>query len=433
MSRYLEAPYNIRLWVSQGFTHFRYTPILGFAALLGLIRLGVYAHLLNVDEFGLLSKLLLISSFFCVGGSFGFQLLAARDVPAMFAVGRYRKGVIILGKAGIVTSATALALCLIPLLGVSLLGLSAMAFMFSVLHGWGQQIFMFVVIDSRSRLEMMRYSNQILVRTVSSFSGVVIVAVIGGGAISIVVVELVITVLLTTRMINHLLHTTLLSVPVFVRLSKKGFNKEEWHVATVLFAGAILSFLSISADRWLAADRLSGEEFGLYSFAWISLVAALSIQALLNAGLFPLIARRQAVGSNAKAFRITAIVSGGLLIVGLITAFTANALATWAIPRWYPQYINALPLLPPLLLAAAFRVSDFWSSYLIVIHWHNILLKTQFLLVLIPFLYYWWLRSEESSWMQVPYNFSVIALYLAIGSYILNAIAAFTSIKGVTT
>lgn len=424
---------NTQLLLSRVLYHLSYTPILGLAALIGLIRIGIYARLLDVDEFGLLSKLLLISSFFYVVGSFGFQLLAQRDIPARFAEGRYRKGIIILGRAGIVTSITALAVSLVPLSGYSPLGVTALAFLFAVLHGWGQQIYMLVVIDIRSRLEMMRYSWQILVRAVFSAAVAVIVAAMGGGAIGIVVAELVITVMLTAKMMEHLLNSTRLSITTFTKLSAKGFNKTEWQVSMVLLVGTVLAFLSISADRWIAAARLSSTEFGLYSFAWISLVVAMSVQALLNAGIFPLIAqRRVAGGSDTNALRITTIVSGGLLIVGLITAFIANALAAWAIPRWYPQYINALPLFPPLLLAAAFRVSDFWSSYLIIVHRHHLLLKIQFILILVPLLYYW-LNSSEPSRMLVPHNFALLALFLAVGNYILNAFSAFAGRAKATT
>lgn len=418
--------YNIRLRLLQGYTHLRYTPILGIAALIGLLRIGIYAHLLNVGEFGLLSKLLLISSFFCVAGSLGFQLLAQRDVPAVYAIGRYRKGIIILGRAGIVTSAVAIITCLIPMFGLSPLSVPAFPFLLAIIHGWSQQLFMLIVIDSRSRLEMIRYSWQILARTILSSGAAIIVALMGGGALSIVAAEMLTTFLMTARMLDHLLHATRLSISTFAALSKNSFNKKEWHVSAVLLGGGILSFLTISADRWLAADRLSSEEFGLYSFAWIPMLMALSVQALLNAGFFPLLARRRVVKSDANVLHLTAIASGGLLLFSLFIAFVSNIIAAWAIPKWYPQYANTLFLFPPLLLAAAFRVSDFWSSYLIIMNRHIILLATQFFIVLPPILYYFNCLAGSSK-MQNPYNFTLLALFLASGNYFINAIISIIS------
>ncbi len=415
---------NIFLRFSQQFTHFLYTPILGFAALIAMIKLAIYAYFLDVNEFGLLSKLLLISFFFSVAGSCGFQHLAQRDLPAEFAAGRYRKGIVILGKAGIVTSVTALAICFIPLFGFSLLGVPPLTFMFAVVHGWGQQIFMLVLIDSRSRLEMTRYSLQVLARTFLSFVTTVIVLMLGGDAISIVFSEMIITVLISAKIIRCSLHAAHLSISVFFRLSKKGYNQKEWYVSVVLLAGAVLSFLSVSVDRWFAANFLSGEDFGLYSFAWISLSAALSIQALLNAGFFPLLARKRVTESNKKVWHLTAIFSGGLLIIGLIAAFIANALAVWAIPIWYPKYVSTLPFFLPLLLAAAFRVSDFWSSFLIIIHRQKSLLVLQFLLILIPITYYWLSLMELSEVQHVPKNFALLALFLSAGNYIVTALMA---------
>jgi len=34
--------------------------------------------------------------------------------------------------------------------------------------------------------------------------------------------------------------------------------------------------------------------------------------------------------------------------------------------RFYPKYLDAIPLIPILAIAAAFRISDFWSSFLVI-------------------------------------------------------------------
>lgn len=404
--------------------HLKYAPILGFAAMLGLVRIGIYAKLLDVAEFGLLSKALLISGFFCVVGSFGFQILAQRDLPTVFAHHRYRFGLVILGKAGMITSVAALLLCFLPLLHFFPLHVSALVFLIAVLHGWALQSFMLLVLDSRSRLEMIPYSMHILSRTVFSLVLASVVALLGGGGIGILLAEVLVTVIQAGRIMQKLLFAAHFSSDVFLRLCKKGFSQKEWSVAGILLLGTTLAFLSGSADRWIAADALSAKQFGLYSFSWIPLVAAMSIQSLLNAGLFPLIAQRRVAGSDRKALRVTAMVSIGLLLFSFAAAFLANYLIAWIISKWYGQYTDALPLFLPLLLAAAFRVSDFWSSYLIIVHRHISLLVTQSFLILTAFLYCRYCL-QGTDWMSDPYNFTLLALFLAVGNYIVNAVVAF--------
>lgn len=404
--------------------HLKYTPILGLAALIGFVRIGIYARLLSVDDFGLLSKLLLISGFFCVAGSCGFQILAQRDLPAMFAHQRYRRGLVILGKACMITSVVALLLCVTPVFGYVPLNVAGLALLIAVIHGWAQQSFMLVVLDSRSRLEMVPYSLQILLRTVLCCVVASGVAALGGGALGILLAELAVTVVLSVNLMKKMLQGIGFSWAVFAGLCKKGFTKKEWHVAAILLLGTTLSFLSISVDRWLAADVLSAKQFGLYSFSWIPLVAALSMQALLNAGLFPLIAQRRVAGSDQKALRVTALVSIGLLLAALLFVLLANKLIAWAIPIWYGQYQDALPLFLPLLAAAAFRVSDFWSSFLIITHRHVSLLVTQVILIVVAFVYCRF-ALDGTAWMQDPYNFTLLALFLAAGNYFVNALLAF--------
>lgn len=404
--------------------HLKYTPILGLAALIGFVRIGIYARLLSVDEFGLLSKLLLISGFFCVAGSCGFQILAQRDLPAMFARQRYRRGLVILGKACMITSVVALLLCVTPMFGYVPLNVAALALLIGVIHGWAQQSFMLVVLDSRSRLAMVPYSLQILQRTVLCCVVASGVAMLGGGALGILLAELAVTVVLSVTLLKKMLQGIGFSWAVFARLCKTGFTKKEWRVAAILLLGTTLSFLSTSVDRWLAADVLSAKQFGLYSFAWIPLVAALSMQALLNAGLFPLIAQRRVAGSDQNALRVTALVSVGLLLAALVLVLLANKLIAWAIPIWYGQYQDALPLFLPLLAAAAFRVSDFWSSFLIITHRHVSLLVTQLILIMLAFVYCRF-ALDGTAWMQNPYNFTLLALFLAAGNYFANASLAF--------
>lgn len=414
----------IKLRLDYVIKHLSYTPILGITAFIGLTRMGIYARLLNVEDFGVISKLFLVSSFFAVGGSFGFYLIAQRDLPGMYVKGQYKKGVLTLGKVGFITSLMALGFSLLPITTFKPLGINPFFFSIAIFHGWCQQIYLLAVTDIRCRLEMRRYSFELLIRTIVALAGATLVAYLGGGVLGIVAVEAIINLMLTLKLIQDLIKSTKLSVPVFFKISMKGFKKEEWKVSFILLIGTLLIFISTSVDRWLAADHLTIVEFGSYSFAWISVSIALSVQALLNAGLFPLIAHKRTAVSNAAALRMSAFISIGLLALGLLGSYFVNLIALWAIPIWYVKYTLALPLLPILLAAAAFRVSNFWSSYLIIAHKQNAMLVTQIVMISTLALSIWLLKGMIDK-AHLPYYFALLNLILAVGEYVFNAIVAY--------
>lgn len=405
-------------------TYLSYTPLLGLAAFLSLIRITIYSRLLSVGDFGLLSKLLLISSLFGTAGSLGFQLMAQRDLPALFAEGRYRSGLVALCKAITVTTISAVLVSAFSLLNIPILSVSGFLLCCSIVHGWSQQVFMLAVIDTRSRLEMMRYAKQVLLKTLAASVVAATIAALGGGPIGIIFAELLVTLLLSIRLITAI--TKNIAKRLLWEISVRSFKRSDFSTALTLFSSTLLMFFSANIDRWLAADRLKHDDFGLYAFAWISLTAALSFQALLNAGIFPLISRKRKEGHAKAAFRTTASISIATLLAGTVIASMVYVFAQWFLLNKYQRYALALPLIMPLLLAAVLRLADFWSSYLIVMHRQNLLMKIQIFLILIPCFYYFAMGRSSAFG---PVDFAWLAVVLAAGNYVLNGLAAILNKK----
>jgi len=410
---------NSRSNLRKAAVYLSYIPTLGFSAFFSLARIVAYAHVLGVEAFGLLARLLLVSSLFGVVGSLGFQLLAQRELPALFSSGRYRVGLISLCKAMIVTTFVASLMSAYSLLNFSIAGVSGLLLCCAIAHGWSQQIFMLVLINTRSRLEMTRYAKQSLFKTVAAFLSAMAVVMFGAGVIGIVIAEITVTLIFGLTLISKI--TKSISKPLLWKASIGGFTRSEIRAASQMFAGTFLAFLSTNIDRWLAAEHLTDSDLGHYSFAWISLTAALSIQSLLNAGIFPLISKKRKEGYNETAFKITAYYSLATLFVGIITATALVLLSKWFLTNKYPHYAPALPLITPLLLASVFRLSDFWSSYLIVVHRHYFLFKSQFFLIFIALIYYLTvITSDQVS----PLCFAWMAAILASASYGTSALIA---------
>ena len=89
----------------------------------------------------------------------------------------------------------------------------------------------------------------------------------------------------------------------------------------ILLAGSLVGFLSVNLDRWIAASVLDRFEFAQYSFAWITLLGAQSLQFLLNAGIFPLLARRTMGGTLLSGLRLAGAISIATLCLGLLGRF----------------------------------------------------------------------------------------------------------------
>jgi O-antigen/teichoic acid export membrane protein len=128
-----------------------------------------------------------------------------------------------------------------------------------------------------------------------------------------------------------------------------------------------VAFVIVNADRWVAAERLDLAMFGHYSFAWIVLLVAQALQVMINASGYPLLARRYATAGRAGALRMSAALSGSALALGLVCAIPAWAILAYGIPRWFPGYSDTVGLVPLFLGVALLRLSDFWSSYLLII------------------------------------------------------------------
>jgi O-antigen/teichoic acid export membrane protein len=418
----------MRATIARAVGHFTYTPLLATAAAVSFGKLIVYAQLIGVEQFGALGKMLLLSSLFGLAGSLGLQSVVSRDVPALFARARVRRGMRMLVHTTVVTTAVA-AVCLIAtVLGLSPFDLSGQDTALGVLHGWAQQAYLVAAYESRSRLAMMRYARDMAGRSVA----IALVGGVAGGLIgdarNVVLAEALGTLVCLAVVVRAALRRANLQCRWLTRAARFDWRALPWGAALTLFAGAAVMFFSVNLDRWLAAEILRSEEFGWYAFAWLALVAAQSVQALLNSGLLPLLARQRALGRARHAFEVTRAMSILLLTAGLVLFAPAIWSAQWVVERWMPQYQHASPLLAPLLLAAVFRVSDFWSSFLVVIDRERALLTGQVgAVVLAGAAYAGWLYASPAG--PSPRSLAWLAVATALASHLASAAAAYGTVR----
>lgn len=367
----------MRTTLSRGARHFSYVPLLGLAALVSFAKLLIYAQLTGVESFGSLSKMLLVSTAFGMVGSLGLQAVASRDLPALFARGRARRGLWLLARTAALTTLVAAIGLVAVLLGTRMFDLSPQELALGLVHGWSQQLFLLAAFESRSRLAMTRYARDMLARSASVALAGAAAAGLGAGATGIALVEILLTMLFVALTAQRALRLANLTWGWLFGAARVDAAPMPWTRALTLLASTIAIFLSLNVDRWIAAEVLPKPAFGQYAFAWLALVVAQSFQSLLNSSLLPLLAQRRAHGQEASAYRLTRLLTFGLLLTGGTALAPVLWMLNYAVESWMPQYSAALPLMLPLLLASLFRLADFWSSLLIVIERESTLLAGQ--------------------------------------------------------
>jgi O-antigen/teichoic acid export membrane protein len=405
----------------RGATFFSYTPLLGLAAVVGFGKLVAYAALMDVAEYGTLGKMMLVSTAFGIVGSLGMQSVASRDLPALLARGRDRRAARLLLQAGFVLTGTCTALVVGALAGVPVFGLSAAELALGLLHGWSQSLFLTWLYESRGRLQLWSYASEMASRGLVVAAAGIAAGALGGGPRGILLAEFALTLAALPFTIPAVLSRARLRGAWVLRLCINGLRRLPWRAALLLQGGVLVSFVSLNLDRWLAAEHLGRRDFGDYSFAWLALVAAQSAQALLNSGVQPLLARHRARSMHARALWLTSLLSTSLLVCSLVLCIPLVRLLPSLVDFALPDYGGSQQLFLPIFLAAALRLSDFWTVMLLVSGREGFVLGSQLLaLAVVAIGYLVWLAALGH--VPTPASLAWLAFLAALLSHAAAAV-----------
>ena len=401
-----------------------YAPLLALAMGLMLVRLLLMARLLDVPAFAVYSAGLLVSSSFCMLACLGLQSLLQRDLPVMIVRRRKHAGGVLVMQCTLVAAICATAgAAVVAVSGISLAGLSPALLVLALTHGLSQQFFLIATVDSRSRGQPLRFARENLGRALIVLAVGGAVAALGGQAAAVLATEACVSLLMAGWLLRQQFHAIPLRLIAAVRLAWRRLPATTWRSALALLAVASLGFLVINADRWLAAQWLPTSAFAQYAFAWTLLMVAQSVQVVVNASLYPMLARRHASGGGTSAFGISARASLGLLAGGALVILPLWALLDFAITRWFAAYAEARGLLPVFLVIAVLRVSDFWSSYLVVVGREGQLLMLNLMSAVVA-VAAWWLLARPAAGTLRADQVALLALLLAGSGYAVAAGAA---------
>lgn len=398
-----------------------YAPLLAASMALMMLRLLVMARLLALDAFAAFSAGLLVSATFCMLGCVGLQSLLQREWPMHLVRGRERRGIVLAAQCHLVAAGLALVGLGAAAFGLLPAGMDAGLLAAGVLHGLAQQCFLVATAESRSRGEPLRFALQNLLRAALVLSASVAVAWATGSAVATLLVDALLSAALAGRYLATACARARLGLQAALAVGRHRLATIDWRAAVTLMVAMSVAFALLNIDRWIAADRLGSAGFAHYAFAWIVLSVAQSAQAVVNASVYPLLARRYAQAGLARAFSVCWRVSGAVLLTAALAAWPVVALLTSGVEQAYPQYVDSLELMPLFLAVAALRMSEFWSSFLLITGRETLLLVTQLGVAALTLLL-WWLavgRHGAISARQVAW----LCVMLTAAAY-LSALAA---------
>lgn len=343
-----------------------YVPALALAMGLTMLRLLLMAHLLDVPAFASYSAGLLISSTFCMVSCLGLQSVLQREWPVNLVRGQRRRAAVRAAQCCVWMVVTAMVVIPIAWLGPAVPVMTPPLAGLGVVHGVAQQAFLVASTGSRSEGNALVYSVHQLARAGLALAGSVAVAAWFGQPLLALGVEALVSAASAFALLNVAFRHAKLAWRACVVLATRRIRAIPWRASLTSMAVLLAVFAILNADRWMAARFLAPDAFAQYSFVAILLAVAQATQALINASVYPLLARRFAHDGEAAVFRICLRASLGLGALGLLASLPFIILSQRAIAAWYPSYADASQLVPLMTLVGVLRISDFFSSYLMI-------------------------------------------------------------------
>lgn len=350
-----------------------YVPLLALAMGLMMLRLLLMARVLDVRAFSEFAAGSLVSSTFCMLGCLGLQPMLQREWPVNMVRRQEMRGLVRAAQCNVIALLCCLAGLLGASLGLSLAGMTPAVLSVGLLHGLAHQLFLVATVESRSRGEARRFAGQNLVRAAGALSLSVVAAVCTGSGVVALAIDSLLTIALALGFFQSALRRV--GAALIYSLAIRRLNRVRWKSALTLMGVMIVGFSMLNVDRWVASDRLSARGFAYYSFAWIVLSISQSVQTVINASLYPLVARRFAQYGRGVALDLCLRTSLVSLVVFALAAVPMGYLLDYGVQRWYPEYAEALVVLPLFLAIAVLRISDFWSTFLHIAGFEARLLK----------------------------------------------------------
>jgi O-antigen/teichoic acid export membrane protein len=406
-----------------------YAPLLAVAMGFMLVRTLVLARILSLEAFAEFSAGLLVSGTFCMLACLGLYPLLQREYPMQAVRRRERAAALLLVQSALAALACAGILLVLAGIGVSPPSMTSALFGVGVLHGLSQQVFLVATVESRSRGEPLRFATQNFVRASLALVASLAVAAWSQSVTAVLIVEAALSIAMARAALTGMWKRCRMTEWAAVVLAVRRLPRVPWSAALAMLVVSAISFAQLNFDRWIAVETLPPTVFAQYAFAWTVLIIAQSAQAIVNASVYPTMARRFAADGSEPAFRLCLRTSTALLVGGVLLAAPAWMVLQWLVAVWYPAFEPALPAILIFLLVGVLRVSDFWTSFLLVCGLEKRLIVVNVAaLAAVAGGWLWWTHSTAAGPTTIR-AVAWLAVAMAVVSYLALALTSWRAVS----
>lgn len=348
-----------------------YAPLLGMASAMLFARTILYAKILPVESFGLLSQALLVANTFTTFAGLGLTLLAHKVLPQYHA--REQRdlfdGLIAACIAILVATSAVTALGLLATIALGLVK-HWQEFGAALIYAVAQYLFVLRLIELKSELRFLGHAR---------LSGIRAAALLGAG-----VIVAVLTHDVTATILAEAVATVIVSAPywlggrgrqLFRRVSD--LRHEIRRLTQFYPAAARLLWLNgtmvvmYAVDRWFGIAFLDKHAYGIFALGLTIVLLFETVQTIVNVSAFPLLGRILARGDNRRAYRLATLATSLVLATGAIFYVPFLLLLNHLLQTYLPSYLEAHVVIKLAVVAGVFRLADFYSSLAILLDQEN--------------------------------------------------------------
>ena len=348
---------------------------LGLASVLLLVRNGVYAAMLPVADFGRLNQLLLIASMIASFGALGMQLLAQKRLPLLHAQHD------VPAANTLMAAALATFLAVLGVLAAALLAIGVLTDLMRPLEvlalsafATAQFVAALCLVDVRSAMQLERHALYSILRAAGALAAGCAAVWIARRVDWLLIGEALATAGLGWLALNAARRAGVLAA-VRSPWELTGAIRDGIHSAGRLLLLYGIMIVLFAADRWAGVVLLDREDYGYYALGLTMLIAFDSLQAIATVPAWPLVARGLAGSAYAQTLRRVAIISGAVMLAGVLLYWPCMLALEAIITRFLPRYVSSIDVMYVVAVAGLLRLCNFFGVYAILADMEAVLVR----------------------------------------------------------
>jgi O-antigen/teichoic acid export membrane protein len=122
-----------------------------------------------------------------------------------------------------------------------------------------------------------------------------------------------------------------------------------------------------AVDRWFGIALLTKHDYGIFALGLTIVLLFETMQTIVNVSAFPLMGRMLARGEHRRAFRFATTATIVVLTISAMCYLPFLLLVDYLLNRYLPSYLEAEVVIKLAVIAGAFRLGDFYSSFAVLL------------------------------------------------------------------